>query len=72
MILATGTPLKVVPGACHRDGVTLQVVFWLVTVVSVDAQSWHLSITLMDVSVKTSGSGFWLVTAWFCDLLYEF
>lgn len=62
MILATGTPLKVVPGACHRDSVNLQLVFWLGTVVSVDALSWHLNITLMDVNIKTSGSGFWLVT----------
>lgn len=63
MILATGAPLKVVPGACHRDSVNLQLVFWLVAVVSVDALSWHLIITLVDVSIKTSGSGFWLVNA---------
>lgn len=63
MILATGTPLKVVPGACHRDDVTLQVVFWLVTVVSGCTVMALEHKTLMDVSIKTSGSGFWLVTA---------
>lgn len=54
MILATGTPLKVVAGACHCGSGNLQLVFWLVTVVSVDEPSWHLNAILTGVSIKNS------------------
>lgn len=63
IILAIGAPLQAVSSACHCNFLVGYLTGQCWSLCDMYAQSWHLDVSLMGASIKTSGNEFWSVTA---------